>query len=143
MVDFGAIFPGLRSTSHQITSPPVDTYNCIAWAAGDVARWWWPDALKQRYWPATATRAETVAAFQEAFATLGYSVCTSEDAETGHEKIAVFADHLGPQHVARQLPGGTWTSKLGELEDIEHSLRALEGVEYGQVALLMKRPIQS
>lgn len=32
-----------------------------------------------------------------------------------------------------------WTSKLGELEDIEHDLTDLEGAAYGKVVLLMKR----
>jgi hypothetical protein len=45
-----------------------------------------------------------------------------------------------PTHAARQLDNGRWTSKLGELEDIEHSLRDLEGAAYGTVVQVMKRP---
>jgi hypothetical protein len=56
--------------------------------------------------------------------------------------IALFADKNDfPLHAARQLPSGRWTSKLGELEDIEHGLRDLEGDAYGTVVLIMKRPI--
>jgi hypothetical protein len=44
------------------------------------------------------------------------------------------------KHAARQLPSGRWTSKIGVLEDIEHSLRDLEGDEYGTATVLMKRP---
>jgi hypothetical protein len=29
-------FPGLRTTSFQVTSPPDFNYNCIGWAAGVV-----------------------------------------------------------------------------------------------------------
>ncbi len=42
--------------------------------------------------------------------------------------------------MARQVESGLWTSKLGSLEDIEHSLEALEGSVYGAVAVLLKRP---
>jgi hypothetical protein len=38
-------------------------------------------------------------------------------------------------------PNGRWTSKMGILEDIEHALHDLEGIEYGVVALVMKRPM--
>ena len=139
MVDLEAIFPGLRGSTYQVTSPATEVYNCIAWAAGDVGRWWWPDLLKKRYWPAGATRLETIAAFQEAFESLGFVVCPGEELEPGFEKIALFADEQGPQHAARQLSNSRWTSKLGELEDIEHALHDLAGVEYGQVVLVMRR----
>ena len=87
-------------------------------------------------------RAETLAAFEEVFRSLGYVVCTDGEQETGIEKIAVFVDpRQFPTHVARQLPSGRWTSKLGELEDIAHELHALAGKEYGAVSLLMKRPV--
>jgi hypothetical protein len=53
----------------------------------------------------------------------------------------LFVDARGvPTHAARLLPSGLWTSKLGEWEDIEHDLHALEGDVYGTVALLLKRP---
>ena len=69
MVDFESIFPRLSGSAYQVTSPAAEVYNCIVWAAGDSGRWWWPDLLNQRYWPTGATREETLAAFQEAFAT--------------------------------------------------------------------------
>ena len=97
--------------------------------------------MGRRFWPAGVTRAETVSAFQEAFQSLGFVICPDEDLEVVFEKIALFADDLGPQHAARQLPNGRWTSKLGELEDIDHGLRDLEGAEYGKVVLVMRRPI--
>jgi hypothetical protein len=140
MVDLEAIFPGLHDSTYQITSPSTGDYNCIAWAAGDVGRWWWPDLAGKRYWPAGVPRDETVAAFQDAFHTLGFVVCAGDGLEPGVEKIALFADDEGPQHAARQLPNGRWTSKLGELEDIEHTLRELEGVDYGKVVAVMQRP---
>ncbi len=48
-----------------------------------------------------------------------------------------------PKHAARQLPNGRWTSKCGELEDIEHALEGVVGIWYGTVAHLLKRPLAS
>ena len=141
MVDREAIFPGLQGAAHQITSLATGEYNCIASAVGDVGRWWWPDPLGKRYWPAGVIRAETVSAFQEAFESLGFVNCADEHLEPDFEKIALFADDKGPQHAARQLPSGRWTSKLGELEDIEHAPDDLEGVEYGKIVTVMRRQI--
>jgi hypothetical protein len=43
-------------------------------------------------------------------------------------------------YVARQLPDGRWTSKLGQLEDVTHATTdALEGSDYGEVVQFMKR----
>ena len=54
--------------------------------------------------------------------------------------MAIYADAEGPLHVARQLPGGHWSSKLGPREDIEHELDGLVGREYGRVVMVMSRP---
>jgi len=128
-----ALFPGLGNGGYRITSPATDAYNCIAWAAGDTRNWWWPDLLPKQHWPAGVELMETLPAFEKAFATLGYVVGADETLEPGFEKIALFADDDFPTHAARQLPNGRWTSKLGELEDIEHALRDLEGPKYGLV----------
>lgn len=123
-----SVFPGLRASDYEVSSPPDDGYNCIAWAACDKLRWWWPDLLKKRYGPADVLRDETLTAFQQAFASLGYPVCAGEELEAGFEKVALFADaDRFPTHATRQLNNGHWTSKLGEIEDIEHTLRDLEG----------------
>lgn len=136
-----ALFPKLRGSSYRVTSEPDYRYNCVAWAAGDSRQWWWPGTSPSDYWPAGVVRAESLSAFQEAFASLGYVPCDRADFEAGFERIALFADAHGfPTHAARQLPNGRWTSKLGELEDIEHSLDDLTGVEYGSVVQIMRRP---
>jgi hypothetical protein len=134
------LFPGLRGSNYRTTSPPSKNYNCIAWAAGEVQTCWWPSDDDRDTWPANIARQETLSAFQQAFASLGYMVCEDSKVEPGFEKIALFADANGtPLHAARQVPSGRWSSKLGELEDIEQELRDLEGKEYGSVVLLMKR----
>jgi hypothetical protein len=67
--------------------------------------------------------------------------CEDGRLESGFEKIALFALEGLPKHAARQLQSGRWTSKLGRLEDIEHTLDDLTGALYGSVALVMKRPV--
>jgi hypothetical protein len=139
---FEQLFPRLRGDAYQVTSPADAIYNCIAWAAGSVDIWWWPIGDPERvYWPEGAPRVETVVAFRAAFATLGYVDCDHAESELGYEKIALFASAKGvPTHAARQLASGRWTSKIGQLEDIEHFLQDLEGTAYGSVSLVMKRP---
>jgi hypothetical protein len=71
-----------------------------------------------------------------------YTPCPAEEIEQGFAKVAVFIDRPGlPTHVARQLPNGRWTSKLGRAEDIEHDLHDLEGDLYGAAMLVLKRPL--
>jgi len=125
-----ALFPSLRDCPRQLTSPYDETYNCIAWAAGDVSNWWWPTpGSKPNYWPEGIPTVETVPAFIQAFASLGYVVCDDGSLEPGFDKVALYADEHGiPTHMAKQLPDGTWSSKIGELPDIQHdSLEGLEG----------------
>lgn len=133
------VFPGLRGQRFEIKSPRGDAYNCVAWAAGDGRNWWWPDPDGEDQWPVGVACAETVAAFRNAFASLGYTPCDLDQLEAGYEKIAVFALAGKPKHAARQLPTGRWASKLGLMEDIEHALHDLTGLVYGSVALVMKR----
>lgn len=136
------IFPRLRGTSYEVTSPAEPDYNCIAWAADDNSRWWWPDAAGLYYWPEGVPRRETMAAFVEAFRTLGFEVCEDPSLEPGCEKIALYAKEDGvPTHAARQLPDGRWTSKLGQLEDIVHpNLRDVSGEAYGKARVILRRP---
>lgn len=138
------LFPNLRPSEYQITSPKSPSYNCVAWAAGDTSRNWDGIALGPDYWPENAIRGYGIAELVSAFATIGYAVCDDGTSEVGFEKIAFYGtDMLNYQHVARQLPDGAWTSKIGELEDITHeSVDSLEGKEYGRVLLFMKRRTQ-
>ncbi|MEH2212694.1 MAG: hypothetical protein V7K84_19190 [Nostoc sp.] len=89
-------------------------------------------------------REETIEAFQQAFETLGYEVCQGDALEKGFQRIAIYTNcNKVPTHVARQLPTGKWTNKLGSLEDIEHNnLQGLTGNPgYGEVACIMKKSI--
>jgi hypothetical protein len=87
------VFPGLAGTPYRVTSPRDNDYNCVAWAAGQTRSWWWPGPdLEKEYWPPGVPREETLAAFQQAIATLGYLACEGEGTEPGFEKVALFAD---------------------------------------------------
>lgn len=138
--DIEGTFPSLSRTGYSLTSPASPDYNCIAWAAGETERWWWPNPFA--YWPAAAPTEETLEAFTRAFAAVGFAPCDHPDLEQGFEKVAIYADGTGkPTHAGRQLPSGRWTSKLGRGEDIEHDLAGLDGAAYGTVAKVLKRPV--
>lgn len=137
---FDQSFPRLQLTGYTITSPADRRYNCIAWAAGDQTRWWWPDASECGHWPDGVAREWTTSAFIAAFATLGYAPCSSSELEQGVEKIALYVSNGRPTHAARQLPDGTWTSKCGRAEDIRHALGGLSGEVYGEPTVFLSRP---
>src|SRR3990170_7524749 len=137
-----ASFPSLRNSGYSITSPATVEYNCIAWASGDTRAWWWPDSMNLYYWPPAIRRENTLEAFIKAYELLGYVICNDGNYEEGFEKIAIYIDdHKKTTHAARQLSSGRWTSKLGILEDIEHTtLDGLRSLVYGTIAAFMKRP---
>lgn len=139
--DIESIFPNLPLCGYSITSPATPEYNCIAWAAADTESWWEPDPYNLSFWPTGVPRAYTLEAYVKAYNTRGYVVCDNFNREDDFEKIAIYIDASGkPTHAARQLTSGRWTSKLGQLEDIEHhTLDGLTGNDYGIVAALMKR----
>jgi hypothetical protein len=135
-------FPLLKQGNYRVTSPATTSYNCIAWAAGDCDRWWWPDGIN--YWPQEAPVEVTVEAFKKAYQTLGYEECDTFSVENGFEKIVIYALNGKPTHAARQLKNGNWTSKLGQNIDIEHyAPGAIERSEYGSVVAYMRRPIRA
>ncbi len=131
-------FPKLAADNFAVTSAPDPLDNCIAWAALDTTRWWEPG--EDGYWPEGIARVPTLQSFVEAYETLGFATCSDGELEVGFEKIAIYSDRDGPQHAARQLRDGTWTSKLGPHEDISHS--TADGVEcelYGSVVQYLRR----
>lgn len=133
-----AAFPGLRGIPWHITSPATEHYNCVAWAAADAERWWWPAA--SYFWPSAAPWEASIPAFTTAFISLGYELCVDASHEADYLKVALFANDYGPSHAARELANGDWTSKLGSFVDITHPLTALEGATYGRVVQVLKRP---
>jgi len=134
-----AAFPVLSRHGYRITSRPSGQYNCYAWAARDVLRWWEPHPAY--FWPPGVPQTPTLAAFMQAYASVGFVPCLDGALDAHCEKIAIYIDRFGrPKHAARQLRFGKWTSKLGREDDITHHLDGLTGRVYGQVAQFMKRP---
>lgn len=72
--DLEVKWPNLSSTDYRVTSGKSQEYNCFAWAAGEEDRWWQPVPGEQFYWPEGVLQAETLAAYIEAYQTLGYMV---------------------------------------------------------------------
>jgi hypothetical protein len=141
-------FPRLTNADYKETSRATKKYNCIAWAAKDTTKWWWPDFMGIGKWPDNVPRAVTVDAFVCAFGTLGYQKCPDGSLEAGFEKVAIYAKleaggSLQPTHMAIQLSDGHWSSKIGPFEDISHpELETLFGPSYGNtVACYLKKPL--
>ncbi len=133
-----AALPRLTADNYRISSPATWEHNCVAWALGVTDVWWWP--LPGRYWPPGVPREETIEAFVAAFATLGYGPVAGHDPDPDIERIALYAQAGVPLHVARELPGGWWTSKLGPSVDIEHATaEAVGGGDYGEVVVILGR----
>jgi hypothetical protein len=135
----------------KITSEETINYNCFAWAAGELNRWWNPNPMGSDYWPTGVIRKESLQAYLEAYRTIGYETCDSQRFEPGFEKIAIYVNDNGnPTHAIRQLPNGQWTSKIGMWEDVEHEFSEslvieIRGqiIDYGTIAKLMKRPLSN
>lgn len=139
-----------RSYDHGDVSPATPRYNCIAWAAGENHRRWWPadwDSVTY-YWPPHLPREpfglQTLENFIAAFQSLGYKKCQSPRRQRGVEKVAIYGTSQNvPTHAVRQLESGEWewTSKCGVLhEDIKHkAIFNMEGKEYGKIIAILKR----
>jgi hypothetical protein len=141
--DLENAFPYLRKELYHITGKATDRYNCIAFAAGDNRKWWWPDPYGEYHWPRNAPREQTVDAFVKMFGLFGYNECVTPSLEVGLEKVAIYFDPFGtvymaagtPTHAAKQLTSGHWKSKLGPWQQIEHyTLECLNGKDpaYGE-----------
>ena len=112
---------------------------------GDTDKNWWPSSFA--HWPSDVAREATLESFVESFARLGYERCDDASLENGHEKVVLYAKPavtgtMVPTHAAKQLPNGWWTSKLGQVEDIEHEKpEDLSGPTYGSPVLFLRRPL--
>ena len=143
-------FPGLSlDADFQVTSPCDPSYNCIAWAYQIKGRWMWPPKGAPAYldavtfWP-NENSSFDVSEFMKAFKEgKGSELCDNAEFEEGFQKIALYVKEGTTEctHAARQLTTGLWTSKLGQIEDIQHGTPyTIEGKWYGKVYCIMKRP---
>lgn len=139
------VFPAIGK-NYRLTSPHDFKYNCIAFAADDTDRWWWPG----RYWPDGVPQKVDLSSFIACYNSIGYVDCNMDSSfELGYEKVAIFVGQFGfPTHAAKQsLDGsGLWKSKLGEYKDIEHTIDGISGIfhrdSYGNVSAILKRKTQ-
>jgi hypothetical protein len=139
-------FPTLARDGYRITSPRDDCYNCVAWIARDLLRWWEP-GLDGGFWPRAVSDedldAGDLAEYVAVFESWGFERCPDGDLEDGTEKIAIYAANGEFAHVAYQRGDGAWSSKLGKLNDVRHeravSLSGSGGGGYVPVCLFMAR----
>ncbi|MBN4079157.1 hypothetical protein JYT26_00800 [Beggiatoa alba] len=107
-------------------------------STGTVPPYYWPHGISQ-----DSSLAQT---YIELFGTQGYQVTGNPDLENGFEKFALYVLDGKFTHVARQLPNGRWTSKLGILKDIMHDLSDLEANHhkhtYGKASIFLKRELE-
>ena len=135
-------FPNLRAGEFEKRSERsnlIEDYNCIAFAAHDRKRRWWPVDGSDYFWP-NKDRGEELEVFVRAFSDLGYTTCLTHEYEEHFEKVAIYTKDGFVTHMSRQIIGGLWVSKLGPEEDIAHlNPNCLTGQGYGSPIHFMSR----
>jgi hypothetical protein len=138
-------FPKLKRRPYIITSSKTPIYNCVAWAVDDIQQWWEYGAITSlgipTYWPPGYPAGDTVADVSNVLqGVFHYTLTTDRRARLGTERVAIYGyPDRNFAHIARQLESGRWSSKLGELYDLEHALNDLEGRVYGRVMTILER----
>ena len=135
------LFPRATAQNSRFASPVDVQYNCIAYAVHVLDVWWEPVTAPGYFWPPGVRKEYTVPAYQAALATKGFHRCGDGTPEAGWEKIALYSKKKVPTHAARLLPDGWWASKLGPNVDIEHTLLALRGGQYGNVEMFLRKKL--
>lgn len=137
------LFPNSFTEPFIETSPEDLNYNCVAWAVGDVNRWWEPDPdCETTYWPTNVPQELTIHALKLAYQTLNFKECNTGSFEQGIHKIAIFStDKIYYSHVCKQIDTLYWSSKLGRGMDVKHTLFSLENGLYGDVVCFMQKQI--
>jgi hypothetical protein len=142
------LFPKLAHSTWKIRGGPMGRYNCIAWAAGDTKRHWWPGVAPQSFWP-NGDPTPTLNNFIQAYSTLGYAPCNMDSSnDPSIKKITIYTksnmamrlDEV--QHASLQRITGVWSSKLGPWELVDHEFDAVAGhvnCEYGDIVQMMSR----
>lgn len=132
----------------RFDSEQSDDYNCLGWALGtDLISVWPPgdDPVTRaaNYWPSDLPQDLSVASIEALLLRFGYQRCERGSAREGYEQIALFTIGEEPTHLARQRPGGDWTSKLGGLADVLHDeAHHAECPQYGTVHLHYERVVR-
>lgn len=131
-------FPNSKIGSNIIfTSLKGDEYNCAAWAIEIIDQW-------VEFKDKNGNYDLSIDRYVQYYEEHGFSKCDNKEPEYGIIKIAIYADEKEEfTHVARQIQGGKWTSKLGDWEDVEHNdLDVLSGQSYGKPHTFMQKKIK-
>jgi hypothetical protein len=138
--------PALRGgVGYRDTSEETIIYNRLSWALGITWTRYDPEPKCTRYfWFPGLPRKWDEPTIRLLFENHDYSLAENSEFELGYEKVVFYSDDKAiPQHFARQLPNGKWTSKIGDLNDIEHdTLECLVSPLYGRLGLVLKRRLQ-
>ena len=138
-------FPLLRPEDYKVTSLDDGYYNCASWAIGEgITSERYDPTDNKATWPSTLQRDTKLETFVRLYIEFfGFELCSLGNHEAGFVKLAIYSDkNMQFTHVARQLPSGKWTSKLGDWEDIEHATpECLQSGLYGKVRTFLKKPI--
>jgi hypothetical protein len=132
-------FPRLKKANNKVESDDDAAYNCIAFAAGFTDRKLWPWGYPDYVWPKNIPVGDHVDSFIKLFENYGYSETIEKIYVNGIDRIAIYAKNGKPKHAAIQSGPNKWKSKLGGWYDIEHSLDAISGGDYGEIAVFMER----
>jgi hypothetical protein len=133
-------FPRLGE-EFEVLAPASVMYNCIGWSLGNTGAWVWPtDGQQPAYLPN----------FDALYRYYGFRRVKGLEFRRwpGHDKVVLYAvrksdGSIQPTHAARQMPDGSWSSKLGSLPLIRHlHPNDIAGPSYGvpYVIYVRKRP---
>jgi len=134
----------------KVVGYPSHAYNCIGWAFGDNTRWWWP-SFGGCFWPKKCVVEDhtvfggmnELESFKKLFEYAGAESTMDDKPEEGFVKLAVYKGHKNITHLARLLPDGTWTSKMGDCAKVVNDEPYdLSGGAYGRVAEIIKIPTE-
>lgn len=101
----------------EVMGTATATYNCICWSLGANTSW---------VWPRGAGEPVTLSDFDGLYGHYGFRRVTGLDftRQKGVEKVVLFAISRNGRteitHACRQMPDGSWSSKLGSLPLIRH-----------------------
>lgn len=128
---------------YDLLSPATHAFNCFAWAFGNADSWCCPEDSSFPTFEGFITKRLKGTLLYERPSEDEF-LPMQEDRfkyEKGYVKVAVFVkDDDDVSHMSRQLPDGSWISKLGGLGVIRHPLGELEGDCYGKVRAVYKIP---
>jgi hypothetical protein len=110
----------IEGVNGQTTSGQSGLYNCIAHSVQMVLTYIWPDEDEEYSWPPNLDRNDHIDTFVKFYRACGFEPCSDASLEQAYEKVILYGVDKTVLHAARQLPDGSWTSKVGDLTDVMH-----------------------